>query len=195
MDLIWTGQSPMRIQNWGVLLLTPPWGLLQQPSQIPHPLVNSKIHRWRAKEKEQDKSSILRAGPGRWGPRVSVDISDGSFMPDQLLKPPSWAASSKLMCTFISRDGQGFGPCIALKAPCWVHLAGCLFGLSTSHVAWLWFLAAASASKRGQSFGDSFRAQNIGHCSLAPAQALSAPVWSGRGIWARRALHLWLSFS
>lgn len=90
MDLIWTGQSPMRIQNWGVLLLTSPWGLLQQPSQVPHPLVNSKIHRWKVKEKEQDKSLMLRAGSRWWGP--SCQISSSNLPPE--LQAPSWCVCS-----------------------------------------------------------------------------------------------------
>lgn len=65
---------------------------------------------------------MLRAGPGQRGPGISADISEGSFTPDWLLKPLSWAAGSKMMYASISQDGQRFGPRAALEVPCWVLL-------------------------------------------------------------------------
>lgn len=164
---------------------------------MPNPLVRLKIRRWKVKEKEQDLSLMLQAGPGQWGSWVSVDIfSDGSFMLDLLLKPPSWAVGSKLICVPISKDGQGFRPRVALEAPCWVLLSGRLLGLLASRMTQLRFLAAASASKQGQGSGVGFSAQSTGRQSLAPAWALSGPVsGAGEGSGARRASHLWLSFS
>lgn len=43
----------------------------------------------------------------------------GSFMPDKLLKPLSWAAGSKQMYVSISQDGQDFGSHITLEPPCY----------------------------------------------------------------------------
>lgn len=71
---------------------------------------------------------MLQVGPGQGGPRDSVNIfSDGSFMPDHLLKPPYRAAGSKLVCAPISKEEKGFGPCVARQEPC-----GCLSPAASS---------------------------------------------------------------
>lgn len=185
--------------QWGFragvfLLLTFPWGLLQQPSWIPNALVKSKIQRWKVKEKEQDESLMLSPGPGQQGPRMSVDIHSGSFMPDKILKPLSWAAGSKQMYVPISQDGWDFGLHMTLKALFWMLLAGSLLELSAWCIALIQFLAAASALKQGQGSEVSFRAQNLECQNLAPA-FISLVAWVGEESGAHKALLLQLSFS
>lgn len=114
--------------QWGFragvfLLLTFPWRLLQQPSWMPNALVKSKIQRWKVKEKEQDESLMLSPGPGQWGPRMSMDIHSGSFMPDPQASLLSWRLQADVcahlprwMGFWVTHDPQS----TLLDAPCWL---------------------------------------------------------------------------
>lgn len=115
---------------------------------MPRELVKLKIHRCKGKWAGPKPavavwlvqgSEVLRS---QSCVKVSVDTFSNSYlMPDQVLKPLSWAVSSKLMCVSSSREGQGFVPPMALEVPCWGLLTGRLLGSFLVTVPYASFLA------------------------------------------------------